>query len=182
MLRKKLEPKIDYLLGRKLVEPEFLGRLIDEYNETIEGRRHMPSVDERSVRARLNTLAEKRERVLEAFFDGMIGKEERDRRVGEVQHEITTYQKLLMECACPQPEKPVLDTDTVQEVIQPFAEWEFLEREDRRKLLSLLCPEIGVYRYEIKTLALNLVDRTSGRDEDSRRKTARSPSHAPQCP
>jgi DNA invertase Pin-like site-specific DNA recombinase len=181
MLRKKLEPKIDYLLGRKLVEQEFLGRLIDEYNETIEGRRHTPSVDERSVRARLNTLAEKRERVLGAFFDGIIGKEERDRRVGEVEHEISTYQKLLMECAYPQPGKPVLDTDTVQEVIQPFAEWEFLEREDRRKLLGLLCPEIGVYRYEIKTLALNLVDRNGGRDKDSRRRTARSPSRAPPC-
>jgi hypothetical protein len=103
---------------------------------------------------------------------GMIGKEERDRRVGEIEREITTYQKLLMDCACAQPRAHLLDADTVQAVIEPFAEWDFLGREDRRQLLELLCPEISVYRYEIKALALNLAGRTGGRDEVSRRRTA----------
>ncbi len=173
MLRKKLEPKIDYLLGRKLVEPEFLGRIIEEHNDQIQARKASPSVDERNVRARLSALAEKKERVLEAFFDGMISKGERDRRVGEIERDTTTYRKLLMDCACAAPKSGLLDADAIQAAIEPFADWEFLEREDRRQLLKLLCPEIGVYRYEIKTVALDLAGQTSGRDEDSRRKTAR---------
>jgi hypothetical protein len=35
MLRKKLEPKIDFLLGEKLREPEFLSRVVDEFNARI---------------------------------------------------------------------------------------------------------------------------------------------------
>jgi hypothetical protein len=182
MLRKKLEPKIDYLLGRKLVEPEFLGRLIEEYNDKTQARKSVPSVDERNVRARLSALAEKRERILETFFEGMIGKEERDRRVGETEREITTYQSLLMDCACAQPKVHLLDADAIQAVIEPFAEWEFLQREDKRRLLGLLCPEIAVYRYQIKALTLNLGGSTIGGDENSRRRTAPSPSRAPPCP
>jgi DNA invertase Pin-like site-specific DNA recombinase len=181
MLRKKLEPKIDYLLGRKLVEPEFLGRLIEEYNDETKAHKSVPSVDERNVRARLSALAEKRERILETFFEGMIGKEERDWRVGEIERETVTYKNLLMDCRCAQPKAPMLDADAIQAVIEPFAEWEFLQRDDKRRLLGLLCPEIAVYRYQIKALTLNLGGLTIGGDENSRRRTARSPSRAPPC-
>lgn len=173
MLRKKLEPKIDYLLGQKLVEREFLKRLIEEYNNTVQARQLSPSVDGRNVRARLSALANKRERVLETYFEGMISKEERDRRVGEIEGEIATYQKLLMDCTCEQPRPGPLNADAIRAVIAPFSDWEFLERDDRRRLLKLLCPEIRVYRYDIKALVLNLAGGTVGSDEDSRSRTAR---------
>jgi hypothetical protein len=181
MLRKNLEPKIDVLLGRKLIEREFLGRLIDKYNDIMESRSVLPSVDEHNVKARLGALAEKRDRILESFFDGVIGKEERDRRLIELESEIKTYQRLLMDCACGQPEVQSLDLDAVQAIIEPFAQWEFLGREDRRQLLNVLCPAISVYRYEITALELNLSEWSSDGDKDSRPKTARLPSHAPPC-
>ena len=36
ILRKKLEPKIDFLLGEKLREPEFLSGVVDEFNAGIQ--------------------------------------------------------------------------------------------------------------------------------------------------
>ncbi len=50
-----------------------------------------------------------------------------------------------------------LNLDTVLALIEPLAEWELLERKDRRALLATLCPEISVYRYTVKSLKLNLV-------------------------
>jgi DNA invertase Pin-like site-specific DNA recombinase len=182
MLKKKLEPKIDQLLRWKLLEPQFLGRLIEEYNSKIQNQISLPSLDERKVRTRLSALAEKKERILETFFDGMIDKLERDRRVAEIESEMAAFKSLLLDEACPQFKAQVLDLNAVQEVIAPFAEWEFLEREDRRRLLELLCPEICVYRYEIKALALNLLGQISSGDEGDRRRTAQLPSRAPPCP
>lgn len=52
--------------------------------------------------------------------------------------------------------------------VEEVSDWEFLERDDRRGLLKLLCPEISVYQYEIKALALNLARPAGDGDEASR--------------
>ena len=156
MLRTKLEAKINDLLGDKLTEPEFLVRIVEEYNEQNQLQRPSSGLGERAVEARLSILGEKRQRVLEAFFDSVIDKQERDRRLGEIDWEVTAYQGLLMERVKPPESVRGLDADAVAALVEPFAEWEFLDRDDRRQLLSILCPEISVYRYTIKSLALNL--------------------------
>ena len=167
MLRKKLEAKIDELLGIKIREPDFLRPLLEAYNDRVKFSQPTPAIDERAVTAKLNALGEKRQRILETFFESIIGKEERDRRLGPIDREISTYENLLMECS-PQTEKrPVLDLESVLAVVEPFAEWEFLDREDQRAMLRALCPEISVYRYSVKGLTLNLSAGGEHRDEGS---------------
>ena len=162
MLRKKLEPKIDCLLGVKLREQDFLRRLVDEYNDRLETHQPQVGTDERAIAAKLNALSEKRQRVLETFFEGIIGKEERNNRMKSIDREVSVYQNMLMECS-PQTEmRPALDLNGVMAVVEPFAEWEFLDREDKRAMLRILCPEISVQYYMIKGLTLNLGARENG--------------------
>ena len=52
--------------------------------------------------------------------------------------------------------RPKTETD-FEEILEPFAEWEFLERDDKRVLLAAFCPEIRVERYVVKSLMLNCV-------------------------
>ena len=80
---------------------------------------------------------------------------------------ISTYENLLMECS-PQAEKrPVLGLESVLAVVEPFTEWEFLDREDQRALLRTLCLEISVFRYSVKGLTLNLSAGGEHRDKGS---------------
>jgi hypothetical protein len=59
--------------------------------------------------------------------------------------ESESYQTLLLESARSSPSS----VEDLEEVLEPFAEWEFLEREDKRALLALICPEIRVFQTQL---------------------------------
>ncbi len=155
MLRKKLEPKIDFLLGEKLREPDFLSRAVDELNAGIRSSVSAAATERTTISKKLANLEAKRQRILEAFFDGTIDKQERDSRVARLDRELSSFRQILLDST-----PAVLDLRSeadFEEILEPFAEWEFLEREDKRALLAVLCPEIRVERYVVKSLMLNLV-------------------------
>lgn len=154
MLRYRLEPKIDELFGAKLCDRGFLNRVVEAYNELVEHIQQPAGRDNVALKNKIDGLCEKRQRILEAFFDGAIRKEDRDRRFEEIDRELSVYRQLLTESANVPPQPPVLDLEAVSAVVQPFAEWEFLNRDDKRLLLANLCPEISVYCYEIRDLTL----------------------------
>jgi site-specific DNA recombinase len=163
MLRKKLEPKIDLLLAEKLREPEFLSRVVDEFNAGIQSSVSMASTEKRVIDRKLANLEAKRQRILEAFFDGAISKPERDNRIAQVDAELSAFHEILLDTM---PAASDMRTEAqIEEILEPFAEWEFLERDDKRTLLAALCPEIRVERYVVKSLMLNLV--AEGRNEVS---------------
>ncbi len=173
MLRSKLEGKIDELLGRKVLEPEFLERLADDYNDQIVQSRTaaLAKADERTLTTKLGALEEKRKRVLDGFFEGVIDGQERNRRLETIEHDRDAYQRMLMEAVLIPSE---LTGDDLEQVFEPLAEWEFLERDDKRALLTEICPVIGVFRYRISTISLNVKGYQSvGGDEGSRSKTGK---------
>lgn len=165
MLRKKLEPKIDFLLGEKLQEPDFLSRIVDEYNERAQKAAKSNGAERAVIDKKLAALEAKKQRILEAFFDGAITKPERDSRIAHVNAEVSVFQKTLLE-AMPAV-SDVRSEDEIEQVLEPFAEWEFLEREDKRALLAGLCPEIQIERYTVKSLMIKLVteNRSDGCNE-----------------
>jgi DNA invertase Pin-like site-specific DNA recombinase len=163
MLRKKLEPKVDHLLGEKLREPSFLTGVLDAYNERT--TLSAPVGTERSAIAeRLEALEDRKQRVLEAFFEGVIDKGDRDIRLAELNHDRNAYQGLLAERV--NPTRP-LTVQNLQTCLEPFAEWEYLDRDDKRSLLALICPQINVSRYVVKSIGLNLRWTLPGGDEGS---------------
>ena len=170
MLRKKLEPQIDFLLGAKLSDPDFLGRIVDHYNEGLESEPAPPTRDERAVAVKLSVLSEKRQRILETYFEGIITKDGRDRGIAEIDRERDAFSRLLVE---PVPRTQPQSTENIQAALEPLAEWEFLERKDKRLLLQAICPEISVFRYEIKGLTLNLTSARPSGDEVGHSRKAR---------
>ena len=161
MLRKVLEPKINAVFSRQLTDRRFIASVVDSYNASLRtADRVADPILQSAVGARLQALDEKKQRVLETFFDGLIVREERDRRLQELDREIASYQAVHADQ--PGPGRKLLDPEAVAAALEPFVEWEFLSREDRRKLLRQLCPEIAVYRYQVKSVQLNLAARHEG--------------------
>jgi site-specific DNA recombinase len=168
MLRRVLEPKIDEVLSRQLTDRRFIARIVDSYTSAQRGGQVSDPVGDSLVEARVRALEEKKQRVLETFLDGLIGREDRDRRLQDLDREIASYHA-LRSSSHSSSRSPRLDPDLVAAAVEPFVQWEFLNREDRRQLLAQLCPEIEVYRYQVRGLQLHLADR----HEDSRAKKVR---------
>jgi DNA invertase Pin-like site-specific DNA recombinase len=161
MLRTKLEPKLNFLIGDKLCEPDFLERVVETYNESL--LKDSPSSQGPQVlTAKINQLQEKRSRVLDSFFEGLISKDECGPRIDAIDHDLDVFRNLLADSAQKQLPR---STDQIRAALEPLAEWEFLEREDKRTLLANLCPEISVFRYKIKAVSLNLAALSAGCDE-----------------
>jgi DNA invertase Pin-like site-specific DNA recombinase len=168
MLRDKLEPKIDHLLGIKLRDPHFVESVLAAYDHSEKTPGQNP-IDSAAITAKLGMLKEKRQRVLGTFFDGLIDKIERDAKLAEVEQENRIYQQLLN---APTRADVPISIENIRLCIEPFAEWEYLNREDKRSLLTAFCPQIDVFQYKISSVALNLVP-THGGNGDSRSKTVR---------
>jgi DNA invertase Pin-like site-specific DNA recombinase len=177
MLRDKLEPKIDHLLGDRLRDPSFLKPILDAYNDSGNSPALDP-IDPTTISAKLETLKGKRHRILSAFFEGVIDKFERDAKLTEVDRERIIYHELF---STPTKVSVPLSVQDVCSCIEPFADWEYLEREDKRSLLAAICPQISVFQYKINSIALHRPLYTLDGNDDGRSKTAASPSRAPRC-
>lgn len=169
MLRVKLEPRIDLLLGQKLGDTDFLERVVSEYNQSLVAVPTISASAERALAAKLEKLQDKKGRILEAFFDGVIAKDERDRRIEEIEREMASFQCLTSKSV---PENTRRSTREIQAALEPFAEWEFLGRRDKRALLAAVLPEIRVFRYAVKSVVLNLPAGDGGGNKGGRLKTA----------
>ena len=170
MLRKKLESRLDYVLANLLCDKKFLSRIVDQYNEQL--RTPARDVDLAAFTVKIEALKEKRQRVLDAYFEGIIPKDERDIRVRDAEEEIKIYERLLLQSGEAEERPSGIELDRVLALVEPFAHWAFLGRDDKRKLLGLLCPSIRVCRYIIKDLQLLLDKKDGGGYKGSHSKTA----------
>jgi hypothetical protein len=165
MLRDKLEPEIDAMVGEKLQDSVFLERILREYNDRSTRPYFVESaeIDRAEVARKLNDLRNKKGRILDTFFEGVIDRVQRDEALKTVEREMGSY-NLLLGTSEPSEPRPVPSLDRLLKTIEPFADWEFLARDDRRALLRQLCPSISVYRYAVKSLTLNIG--SAGRPHD----------------
>jgi len=158
MLREKLEKKINFLLGEKLLDASFVLGLVDAYNEKISQESAQNArIDLNGVERKISALKAKRDRILEAFYESLIDRPQRDEALNGVEREMAVYQGLAETSTLQNTQHlPVADLDAVQTIVGPFADWEFLTRDQRRSMLRHLCPEISVYKYAVRSLTLNL--------------------------
>ena len=148
MRRERLESCIDTLLSQRLTDPDFLKRVTSEYFECSNLK---PSAGEisRLQRARYQIEA-KRKRVLEAYFENLIDRTERDRRLADIERDEGFYEERFLNI---RPETCELSVEELAEVFAPFHEWEFLSRPDKRRILQTAVPEIHVQSYRVTGLA-----------------------------
>lgn len=178
MLRTKLEAKINCLLGERLREKSFLVQILNDYQKLLDESVNRAPIDQVAISAKLTDLIMKKERILDAFFEGVLDTLERDRRLTQLQNEVDSYERLLIEARKPDPRLTLSD---LAQVLEPFSEWEFLAREDKRSLLRVICPEIMVFQYTVHSIALRIGGLASGCDKVSHWRKVTSPSRAPHC-
>jgi DNA invertase Pin-like site-specific DNA recombinase len=148
MRREKLEPILDSLLARRLTDRSFLDGLAETWasEQVQKGSRS----DAQHLQAQLSAIQAKRERVVDAFIEGVIDRDTRDERLETLDRDLQFYRDLLMR----QAPAHQLTAEQLARVFEPFTEWEFLGRDDKRQLLTVTMPEISVSDYQIVGIKL----------------------------
>lgn len=146
MRRERLEPIIDSLFADKLVSTEYAARIVRAL------RKRQPQTNVARVTTQLTALAGKRERILGAYFEGVINPTERDMRLAEIERERTTLSNLISS------ERPegALTAARLAKIFRPFVRYAKLNRESKRRMLATLTTEIVAAKYEVQGIFIGL--------------------------
>ena len=156
--RDKLDPHLDRIFALRLTSPSFLKRHIMPALK----RKNPPDGNAERSRAQLNSLTAKRQRVLDAYFEGVINVTERDTRIASIERDVRMVKDILGR----ENQQHGITLDVLVEAFAPFVEFDLLKREEKRALLSTLTPEIVVSNYEVHGMNLGIeVSRTDVGDD-----------------
>ncbi len=149
MQRDRLEEKLDDILGRCLLRKSFISSLVCE----LEKKYSVARSDSNLVRlgGQITRLREKRKRVLDAYFEGVLLKEERDVRLSEIDKDIILMEGMISRESVVRP----LSTAELVEAFSPLFDWPVLGRESKRKILAATIPEIHVSNYLVSGIAVS---------------------------
>jgi hypothetical protein len=148
MRREKLEPVIDSLLSNQLTDRSFLDSLAESWATRDEN--NGSQAETVRLQSQLTALRAQRERVLDLFVEGVVTREVRDERLAAVDRDLRLYGGLLIREFPVQQPTP----EHLAHIFEPFVEWEFLGRDDKRRLLAVTMPEICVTEYRIAGVKL----------------------------
>jgi DNA invertase Pin-like site-specific DNA recombinase len=149
MRRERLEESIDRLFAERLTVRTFIDRLVFEYNRRTDPTERLGQAAR--VHQQHLELTQKRQRVLEAYFENLIDRAERDRRLTAIERDLLFYKSLSPKAL---PHSPKLSAEDLARALGPFHEWEFLTRSDKRHLLQTIMPEIHVRDHRVVGLSL----------------------------
>jgi len=151
MQRDRLEDKLDDVLGIQLTGREFLRQLIGELE------RKYDSATLRSRTAQLERevgrLPKKREKVLDAFFEGVLTRAERDARIAALDQQMNLAEEMLTR---ERRETPTSSARDMALALSPLFDWPVLGRESKRRILAAVVSEIHVSNYVISRIAVNI--------------------------
>lgn len=148
MRRDRLEPELDRLFTKRLTSPAFLKRHILAPLK----RKARPGPNVASLHQQLDSLGNKRQRILDSYFDGLITPDERDTRIAAVDCQHRAVSGILQRNTV----RPGLSVETLTETFAPFVEFDWLNREDKRQMLNTITPSIVVANYRIDGLWISL--------------------------
>jgi peptidase M20/M25/M40-like protein/recombinase-like zinc beta ribbon protein len=145
-----IEPKVEQLLSDRLQDDDFLGRVAAA---TAIGDQQPSEVapDQAAIGQHIEALSGKRSRVLEAYFDGAISRNERDDRLNRIDAEIESYRRVAGQIVQP---RPRVDARALAGVLAVFAEMPYLQREQKRSLLQGIGIAVFVEGYIIREVAM----------------------------
>jgi DNA invertase Pin-like site-specific DNA recombinase len=169
MRRENLEPRIDILLSERFTEMAFLKSLAEAWHKAAQ--KSHPATDTVRLQGEISVLREKRRRIIELFIDGLIERPQRDVLLRKIDVDLSLFGDLLMQ----QSPAPELTPEQLAAVFEPFREWQYLSRQDKRQLLAVTMPSIFVQDYEIAGIKLPIQIVGTGAthtDKDSLRQPA----------
>jgi DNA invertase Pin-like site-specific DNA recombinase len=149
MRRERVEALLDMMFSRKLADRDFLEHVAAEFVERTQSSK---GKDELLRLQRMhNELERKRKRVLEAYFDNLVDRTELDRRLKEMESDRQFCERKLLDVDT---ETLDLSAEELAHLFYPLQEWEFLSRQDKRRLLRVTVPEIHLDNYRVTKIAL----------------------------
>jgi hypothetical protein len=148
MAREKLEARLDALFASSLSSPMFLEQCVEGLrarHERSDARLHS-----QQLTSEISSLREKRNRVVDGFVEGVIDREERNRRLAAIEHDIEAASNILMRETLPL----TVDIPALVGALAPLVEWEHWSRDQKRSVLAALVPDIRVANYKVESIGL----------------------------
>jgi DNA invertase Pin-like site-specific DNA recombinase len=142
-----LEPQLDRLLTNRLTKASFLKR-----NVLAPLEKKRPEADSARLQFQLKGLSRKRLRILDSYFEGVINGPERDTRLANIERESGLIKARLRQ----ELKQTELTLDTLVDAFAPFAQFDLMERDDKRALLNTLTPSIVASEYNVHGLWIGL--------------------------
>ena len=144
-----LEEVLDTLFSEQMSSRHFLGECIKEFLHR--STENDPAFEFERLKAELSSLHRKRKRVVDIFVEGHIDEPEMAKRLAPIDEGIR-----VTSAALGRREKlPAPDFEKLIETYSPLAERGFWTRDQKRRFLSTLTPDIRVADYEVESLGLN---------------------------
>jgi site-specific DNA recombinase len=167
MSRERLEEVLDGLFSVRLSSRFFLEKCVSELLQR--STENDSTAECQRLNSELNGFRRKRERVLDIFEDGVIGKAEMVKRLRPIDEGIRVASVELSR----NEKGPGIDLEKLVAAFAPLVEWEFWTRDQKRQLLTTLTPDIRVADYKVESLGLNSSffsneDTRTGRDSRRR--------------
>jgi site-specific DNA recombinase len=149
MGRERLEAVLDELFSEKLTDFGFVTNCVSEAMSLLS--KNESAVRIQRLTSEINSLRDKRSRVVDGFIEGIIDRSERDRRIVSIDSDLQAAQGILIR------ESPTaaFDAPRLIETFGALAEWKFWTRDQKRSVLNSLAPEIRVADYRVDALGLN---------------------------
>jgi hypothetical protein len=145
-----LEPQLDLLFSARLTDPGLLRDLVREHERQMENPSSVAALAR--VETEISNLTAKRERILSAYFDGVISGPERDSRLADVDAELKVNRGLVAQ------HTPVehATTEVLDSICWTFHDWEFLPMTEKRRILASTGADVRVSNSTIHGLYINL--------------------------
>jgi DNA invertase Pin-like site-specific DNA recombinase len=151
MRRDRLEQKLDGIISTRLTDRDFIAGLL----RAIEARSTTADTQKRGARLQNEVLHldQKKARVLDAYVEGLLTREDRDVRLKAIYEKMRTTTELLHREVSAAP--TTVSIESLMVAFAPLFEWAFLSREHKRRILAVTIPEIHVSNYRVTGVSVS---------------------------
>jgi DNA invertase Pin-like site-specific DNA recombinase len=150
MRRDRLDPRLDEAFTKKLTNPAFL------QSQLQASKLSAKPLDRERLGSQIKSLTAKRQRVLDSYFEGVIGQDERNTRLLTIQREQQTTEEMLS-----REQEPAFGVELLAKIFRAFVSFDELNRDQKRRLLNTMTPQIEVKDYWIKGISFGICERRS---------------------
>lgn len=148
MRRERLESKLDGIFAERLTDRDFITEVLKDFDSKSDAAVSRNRIAR--LELEINKLREKRLRVLDSYFEGLLSKVERDDRVTDVDTKMRMTEEMLLREA----PVPKVSLRALMTAFAPLFEWQFMNRESKRRILAVTVPEIRVSNYQVRGISV----------------------------
>jgi DNA invertase Pin-like site-specific DNA recombinase len=164
MRRERIETHLDGIFAARLTDRGFLRELVDEFDVRAKGKGSEKKIAR--LQTQLSKLEEKRQRILDGYFEGMISRDDRESRLTIVDRDRGLVAGALDDEV---PAHPGISVEQLVALFRPLFTWKTLHVESKRRILFSLVPQIRVANYVVAGMSL-LVPALVGDETEGLRK------------